>query len=173
MSPAPLKANGSSHSSGKFKLGGVRPAKMGALEATGKGMRAGAQRTGFACQAPCPGPGPAAALHPCTGAQLTKRPAKPLKAALNRSLVPRAAPCPVWACPGSAAVEQGSGCLQSSPLTGLCCSEPTDHSPPCLPLSSSVPNPGHRCPSVSEYRNRRNGGPSLHASGGPYCPQLA
>lgn len=36
-SPAPLKADGSSHSSGKFKLGGTRPARMGGLEATERG----------------------------------------------------------------------------------------------------------------------------------------
>ena len=118
---------------------------MGALEATEKGAWAGAQRTMCARQTPPPGQAQRPHCPPAQGPSRPGGPTRPLKAALNRgtgrSLVPTAWPHPAWASLGSAAVERGSGCLQSGPLVGLCCSDLMDHSPPRLPLNDSHAQP--------------------------------
>lgn len=71
-SPAPLKANGSSRSSGRFKLGGVRPARTGTLTPTQMGAWAGAQGSTCARRA---GPGSVAALSTRPGAASSRGPA--------------------------------------------------------------------------------------------------
>lgn len=121
---------------------------MGGLEVTEKGVWARAL------------PGRAQWLHrpPTLGPRGLGGPTWPLKAALNRgtgrSPAPTTRPSPAWAFPGSA-VEQGSGCLQSGPLVGLCGSDPTDRSPPHHPSVAPVPNPRHRCPPVLEYGEQK------------------
>lgn len=116
---------------------------MGALEATEKG--ACEQCTMCAHQTPPPGQAQQPRCPPTQGPSRPGGPTRPQKAALNRgmgrSLVPTAWPHPAWASLGSAAVEQGSDCLQSGPLVGLCCSDLMDHNPPRLPLNDSRAQP--------------------------------
>lgn len=86
-------------------MGGVRPARMGGLEAT-EGVRVRAQCTVFACKGP-PGPSSVATLPTRTGpSSSTWGQAGP---------IPTARPSPAQASPGSAVVEQSSGCLRSGP----------------------------------------------------------
>lgn len=136
MSPAQLKADGSSHSLGEFKLGGVRPARMGGLETT-EGVRVRAQCTVFACKGP-PGPSSVAALPTRTG------PSRPSTRG-QAGPIPTALPSPAQASPESAVVEQSSGCLRSGP--------------PAHPSGAPRAIPGATALLWWNMGDRRNGGP--------------
>ena len=109
-SPAPPKANGSSRSSGRFKPGGVRPARTGTLTPTQ--IEAWARPQGSTCaHRSCrAGPGSAAALPTRLGAASLGGPAAS-EGSSHRggpSHVPTAGPVL-----GSTTAERGSGCFQS------------------------------------------------------------
>lgn len=163
-SPALLKANGSSHSSGKFKVGGVRPQREGGLEtSTEKGG------VGTFAHTESPGPGSAAALP--------ARTEPPHERACSAS---EGCPCqrdrqepspppatPAWVSPESAAVEQGSRCLQSSPLGGCFCSTQQIATHPSHP---SCIQPRHCCPPLWEYGEQKKWRPSSACLRGPSLP---
>lgn len=178
-SPAPLKANGSSRSSGRFKPGGVRPARTGTLTPTQMGVWARAQGSTCARQSCRAGPGSAAALPTRPGATSSGGSAASEGGSHqgSPSRVSTAGPAL-----GSTAAERGSGCFQSSCRARLqaplpfCSGRGEKRRPflhtrgPSCPLWEPRPA-GHQAPGLDpvlpQPRPRRRPLTRMHAPPGP------